>query len=102
VLQTDITSRLRYILLSIQFIKPTIRALQCNHDRYTIFYMFRHFLSVIIGESLYRLKWCTSNWSVKWGSHSLAQSLTTIVSHKHIHSLTQSLTGSHSPAQSPT
>ena len=35
----------------IQFVKPTSHALKCEHNTYTIYYMFRHFLSAIIMES---------------------------------------------------
>ena len=36
----------------IKFIKPTSHALKCENNRYTISYMFRHFLTPIIRESL--------------------------------------------------
>jgi hypothetical protein len=45
----------------IQFVRPTLHELKCEHDKYTVSYMFRHFLSVIIRESLYRLKLCPPN-----------------------------------------
>jgi len=47
-----------------RFIKPTLHALKCEHNRHKISYMFRHFLSAIIRENSYRLKFCPSNLSV--------------------------------------
>jgi len=53
---------------TIQFVKPTLHALKCEHNRFTIYRMFRHFLSAIIRESLHRLKLYLSNWSLMWGT----------------------------------
>ena len=39
-----------------QFIKATLCERVCEHNRYTISYILRNFLSVIIRESLYWLK----------------------------------------------
>jgi len=36
--------------------QPPFYALKCEHDRYTISYMFQHFLSAIFREPLYWLK----------------------------------------------
>ena len=52
----------------VQFIKPNLHALQCEHNRYTIPYMPRHFLSAIIRASLYRSNLYPSNWSVMRGT----------------------------------
>jgi len=35
----------------IQFIRPTLCALKCEHNRYTVSYIFWHFLIVIIRGS---------------------------------------------------
>ena len=53
----------------IQFIKQTLNTMKYDNDRHTISYMFRHFLSAIFRESLYRLKLCPPNWflSVRHG-----------------------------------
>jgi len=53
---------------SVQLITPTLHALKCERNRHTISYMFRHLLSAIIMESLYRLKLYLSNWSAVWGT----------------------------------
>jgi len=53
----------------IQYNLQTLRTSKCVHNRYKI-YMFRHLLSAITRESLYQLKLCPSNWSVK-GRHSI-------------------------------
>jgi hypothetical protein len=46
-----------------KFIGPTLHEPKCERDRYTISYMFRHFLSAVMRQFLYRLKLCPSNWS---------------------------------------
>ena len=56
------SSRVEHRLMS-KFIGPTLHALKCEHDRCTISYMFRHFMSAVMGQFLYRLKLCPSNWS---------------------------------------
>jgi len=33
---------------NIQFIKPTLPALKYEHNKYTVSYMFRHFLSAVM------------------------------------------------------
>ena len=38
---------------------------ECDHNRYAVSYMFRHFLSAIIRECLYQLKFCSSYKYVK-------------------------------------
>lgn len=59
-----------YVLRMMQnaIFKPLLHALKCEHNRHTISYMLWHFLSIIIRESLYRLKLCPSNWSIVWGT----------------------------------
>jgi hypothetical protein len=59
---------LRCFMTSVQLTRPILHAMKCEHNRYTITYMFRHFLSAIFKESLQRLKLCPSNWSVMWGN----------------------------------
>jgi hypothetical protein len=41
--------------LRIQFIKPTLYAMKCEHNRYTVSYMFRHFFSAIM-HGTYNIK----------------------------------------------
>lgn len=53
---------------TIQFVKPPLHALQCEHNRYSIYYISRHFLRAIIRESLHLLKLCPSNWSLMWST----------------------------------
>jgi hypothetical protein len=55
-------SRVEHRLMG-KFIGPTLHALKCEHDRCAISYMFRHFLSAVMRQFLYRLKLCPSNWS---------------------------------------
>ena len=45
---------------SLQFIRPALQAPKCEYNRYTIFCLFRHFLSAAIRASLYHLKLCPS------------------------------------------
>jgi len=49
---------------TIQFIKPTVHALQYEYSRHAICRMFRHFLIAIVRESLCLLPLSLSNWSV--------------------------------------
>jgi hypothetical protein len=65
----------------IQFIKPTSHALGFENNKYTIYHMFRQFLSAIVRESLYHLKLGLSNWSLMWGTVTHQQSLTSTVRH---------------------
>lgn len=53
---------------TIQFVQPTLHALKCDNNRYTIYWMFRHFFIVIIRESFHQLKLCLSNWPLMWGT----------------------------------
>lgn len=48
---------------------------ECEHNRCTISYLFRHFFNAIISVS-FRLKLCPSNWTLMWCSHWLTESLT--------------------------
>jgi hypothetical protein len=48
--------------------RSPVHALKCEHNRYTICYMFRHFLGAIIMEFLCRLKSCLLNSSLVWGT----------------------------------
>jgi hypothetical protein len=54
---------------AIQFVKSNLHALKWEHNRYKIYYMFRHFLNAIIRGSLLLLKLCPSNWSSMWGEN---------------------------------
>jgi len=52
------------VFREVQFFILTSFALKCEHNRHTASYMFRPFLSVVISEFLYQLKFCPSNWPV--------------------------------------
>ena len=45
----------------IQSNRRMLHVLENEHSRGTIFYMFRHFMTAIISDSLYRLKLCSYN-----------------------------------------
>ena len=47
--------------LRIQFIEPTLYALKCEHNRYTVSYMFRHFFSAIMHHTC-NIKKCWGWW----------------------------------------
>ena len=85
----QVFTSLRVINSKFKFIRPTLVSLKCEHNRQTVSYIFQHFLSAIIRESLYQLKVISFELScnVRHG-HSLTHT------HTLTHSLTHSLTSS--------
>jgi hypothetical protein len=49
---------------TLQFFRPTLHALEFEHNWYPVSYIFRHLLSAIIRQPLYWLMLCRSNCSV--------------------------------------